>query len=678
MPPVQGVDTSQRLPASAAKKPSPTPCRTKSPMPEMGTAAPMAPLPPRGVNGIGPNRPSRVSGVGAQKNPKGSGIPVLVGAAKKLRAELSALKIPKVRGKSFFPLPKLEDMTAAEPVLPLQMDPIGKISGRKRKNRVPRHFQSPAEPTFQEESAVTTALSNPCPHQPARTLQSLPEQDDHTELDSLCERILTVMHRLNGVKPISTWHSIPPSLSMLGTLLNPAVVPELEPEPQPEELLGVSEEKPGDQLSHCRQIQVSLTVASRSQSLPDIASEVLPSAPPLLRGSSSDDLGATPVKAGTPLATPIFTDGPNVPVGQQKVCEQVQCGGLFGPRNDIPLDAMNASFAPAPRGDFVIDFGGTVHVDGGSTAPRVPSGTPPDGVPAGCVPTASASKVDVACGPDPPDREKPTKCDNELRSRPKAEAAIECGKTRGEWEDLVAEFDRFIYMKTQSMKRDASFVQSLTGLMQRWLKKKEIDDHPNWFVDRLMDIATNRLKPSDIEVNLAKKLADPDTRFGLKTVNNALRGEVFSVDRQTVMEWGVQWASEIRLSNWIPTWKTEKRVVLPLLPLWTMFIMWAWFILFDPTCWYFVGQHWEPDTMTVHIPWWGAYYSVSPGPQWKAVEFTLRGLINLSLRIGWWYSVVMWLRRVVGCCLYMCKDYTRDGYMKTLHNGWSVFRPGNV
>lgn len=272
---------------------------------------------------------------------------------------------------------------------------------------------------------------------------------------------------------------------------------------------------------------------------------------------------------------------------------------------------------------------------------------------------------------------KPVKCDNELRSFPASEPKRELGKTKEEWDSLVKEFERFIYVKTQGMKRDPSFVQMLTGLRGRWLKKKDIEDQPIWFADALMQVATDRISPSQPEVDIAEKLSAPNTRFGLRTVNNALRGEVFTVNGKAVMNWGYEWAKEIRLCNYLPMVSSERVIQLPTVSAWFLLLMWTWFLLFDPTCWYFVGQHWTPESRAVYLPWWGAYYSEHPGPQWLTLHYDVRMLVGVIMNLGWWYQVFMWLRRGLGCLLYLCKDYTRDGYWRTFHNGWALLKPGN-
>lgn len=307
----------------------------------------------------------------------------------------------------------------------------------------------------------------------------------------------------------------------------------------------------------------------------------------------------------------------------------------------------------------------------------VKPGTPPG---ASNEPTAPPplGRVDASTSMEPlPPVEPQLRCDNELRSRPVIMDKIELGKTRLQWEDIICQFDRFIYEKTYGVPRDRSFANSLSGLRQRFLKKENIEDVPKWVTDRLAAAANSRMKPTQTEMDLAQTLADPETRFGLRVVNNALRGEVFTVNRQAVIDWGYAWASELKVANWIPIWNTSKSVKLPMISLWFMFAMWAWFLLMDPTCWFFVGRYWTPPDYLIWLPGWGAYYSDHPGPHLFPYIFNLRGYVTFFMRLAWWYSVIMWVRRFAGCLLYLCRDYTRDGYYKTFHRGWSLFNPGN-
>lgn len=370
------------------------------------------------------------------------------------------------------------------------------------------------------------------------------------------------------------------------------------------------------------------------------------------------------VKAGTDPA-PLGEIQPTAPVEQNEVrgiLDTIVGVGAGCPRarDILPEGAYNASTAP---------LGPAAIAD--PAAPTAPPPPPPPG----------PNTATIAVGPEEPPRpdEPMTKPDKELRSGPGL-VKVELGKTRAEWEALIGKYKRWIHMKTMGVKRDKSTVSMISSYQLRFLKEEELEpgDIPVWVAEALFEAGTARMKPSGAEVGLADILSDPETRSALGMVNAALGGEVFTVNREKVMKWGRDWAAELNISNWIPIITTNKKFTLPMVPLWFMVISWLWWGMFDPTCWYFAGSHWQPDWHQIPIPWWGAYYSDNPGPTIIYIGFNLRYTINHL--IGWitYYSCFLWLRRLLGIVLYCCKDYTKEGYIRTLHGGWNVFRSGNV
>lgn len=621
MPPVKGVNTSHRSSASAARKRSEGTTQNQSPIRGTGTHAVKEQSSQRGVNGNG--RRVRFQDSGAPVKPRPN----------QTRATAPANRPTASTG-----------MTASRPSgIPILISAAIKLRRQLKETRMssPRAARLPL-PKLEERSEGEVARM----YQPFQRLRNRKRgrrvhpltpptekappvrisnpvvterpglaQLSPTELDLLCARIWTMMVERHGTLPSPILPAIAKKQCTCGS-------PQAVDQPRNE----VKSDEQVVQLGSPIWTVSAMTQCNPRGPQPNVQNDL-----------------------------PAFPSAPEMGIEEQREAL---------PPAPMEEDVVGSSLKEEAR----VQLDEPVKVD-------TPSTPASDGHPAQA---QLHEPVMVGTPPTPHDSLlPPMKCDDELRSRPRVEAHKECGRTRVEWNDLIDEFDRFIYSKTQVMKKDSSFIQSLSGLRQRWLKKKEVEDVPCWVTDALMDRATNRLKPTEVEVGIIRKLADPDTRFGLTTVNSALRGEVFTVDRRAVLEWGYAWASEVKLANWIPIWNTRKSLKLPVIPLSFVVLMWVWFLLFDPTCWYFVGGHWAPPTQVVWLPWWGAYYSDTPGPHLAAVYYDWRTVINTLIRLGWWYSVLLWFRRLVGCVLYLCKDYTRDGFSRTFHNGWTLFRAGN-
>lgn len=249
-----------------------------------------------------------------------------------------------------------------------------------------------------------------------------------------------------------------------------------------------------------------------------------------------------------------------------------------------------------------------------------------------------------------------------------------------DWLELVCEFEEWIYMKTQLMPRDKAFVKVLAGLMQRWLKMKNIEVYPKDFTDCLMKAAIKRVKPSDVEAGLAERLADPDTRSGIEVLNDAIGGEVKCFSERTVNHWVETRACRVNLASPLSLIGVEVdyTVTTPMLPWWIgMFLkgIWLGIHLF---CEWFWGGPPEPDMFEVWIPAYGGFYSKNPGfhwvHQWWSVYWATWTIIDWT----GWYGLYCLFRRTYCRVQYFSKDYTRAGFFKALDGSLRIFQSGNV
>lgn len=129
------------------------------------------------------------------------------------------------------------------------------------------------------------------------------------------------------------------------------------------------------------------------------------------------------------------------------------------------------------------------------------------------------------------------------------------------FEELLAEFEQWIHMKTRGLKRDQAFVKMLPGLMQRWIKLKKLERTPVDFVDGLMKACYQKVKPSEEELELADIITVPDTRFDIERFNGAVGGDVKAVDRRVIKDWVNLKVTQV--PYWVPCWTpTTLRMVI--------------------------------------------------------------------------------------------------------------------
>lgn len=237
-----------------------------------------------------------------------------------------------------------------------------------------------------------------------------------------------------------------------------------------------------------------------------------------------------------------------------------------------------------------------------------------------------------------------------------------------DWLALVAEFEQWIYMKTQCMKRDKAFLQVLPGLMQRWLKHKKIEVYPLDFTDCLMSAAIARLSPSVVEQTVSTTLADPDTRCMINSLNSALSGEVKIFNNQQVDDW-VQDRAERWWLDWITApfgWNPSISIRIPQ-PKWTVALAcWLFWLVWHYFCIYWYGEQIEVDYNVFVCPLSGLH-----------IRYSWYGLLEWGLVTFERYTLYGILRRMWFRLKFHEADFTSVGFYRA-PEGLKVFQQGAV
>jgi len=248
--------------------------------------------------------------------------------------------------------------------------------------------------------------------------------------------------------------------------------------------------------------------------------------------------------------------------------------------------------------------------------------------------------------------------------------------------DLLDEFENWIYMRTQGMKRSKAYLVMLPNLMQRWLKLKKIESYPKDFIDGLMEACYERVKPSPTEMGLADKLANPETRFEFNTFNEALDGEVSVVNERKREAWVQQRAHKVWL--WWLTFFTGYYpagfIRLPFPQWWTTWLLgMVWWLFLN-----FPRLYWGDDANGEPIMWYDPPVEFWT-PTWLAVVLNHMGLLTTGrpLMVGWmvatsaftiiqkfltvftWYTYFGVLRRAYFRGLFTSGAYIGEGYFKS-------------
>lgn len=252
---------------------------------------------------------------------------------------------------------------------------------------------------------------------------------------------------------------------------------------------------------------------------------------------------------------------------------------------------------------------------------------------------------------------------------------VEDGEPAPDYCRLIDEFDEWIHMRTQFMKRDKAFLTVLPGLMQRWLKMKKIEDYPKDFTDGLMEAATRRVKPSITEVRLSQKLADPETRGSMRLLNEAMQGEVNEFNVDQVADWCAERASRVYLW-WFTFWLGWSPMCY--IHLWqpSWWLGWVFFLMWDiwhRFCWWWYESPPEIDIHQFEVP---LLRMLDPSFV-IIITFSWYLLVEKLLTIFFWYGYYGVLRRVYFREVFMKVDFTADGWYRS-HNSMKLFQPGNV
>lgn len=284
-----------------------------------------------------------------------------------------------------------------------------------------------------------------------------------------------------------------------------------------------------------------------------------------------------------------------------------------------------------------------------------------------CTPTPSPPLVKEE-PKDPEEPESPTvvECGRE---------GCECGLDADRYADLEDEFVEWIYMKSMLMKRDKAFITMLPGLMQRWLKEKKITHVPCLFIDGLTKAAIERVKPSDVETQLADQVAEPECRSRVKTLNEAIQGEVTTFREVTVKEWVEDRASRV-YPKWFTFWLGLDwndyyfKVWMP--SVWLPVGLWVLWILLHCAVAAITGEPMTADVSTIMWMGWGP-----SGFGIKWIQTSWYGWITWLLTWLQRYSYYAILRRGLFRTLYHAPDFVEDGFYR-VPEGVRIFNSGNV
>lgn len=231
-------------------------------------------------------------------------------------------------------------------------------------------------------------------------------------------------------------------------------------------------------------------------------------------------------------------------------------------------------------------------------------------------------------------------------------------------------------MKTRGMKRDKAFLVMLPGLMQRWVREKKLEQMPRVFIDGLMKACYNNVMPMGAEMGLPNHLADPDTRFNVKRFNDALVGEVSSIDSDVMEQWVEDKARCIYAwwftwpLGWFPKMRQGNRWVdahgkIPF-PAW-----WVWVLV------YFFLKLWGclPAMWDIASPWTG-FGKVSFDHWSYQYHQTFEDYLTLGNKLLFLLTYFGAARRGFFRHSYLTGNYVKHGHW--MCNGLiNLFNPGN-
>jgi len=250
---------------------------------------------------------------------------------------------------------------------------------------------------------------------------------------------------------------------------------------------------------------------------------------------------------------------------------------------------------------------------------------------------------------------------------------------------LVEDFERYIYMKTQLMKRDQAFCKMLPGLMQRWIRSRKLESMPQDFIDCLTKACTERVMPSNEELGLSAIMADPDTRCAVERLNDAIKGEVHVFDQRAIARWCDARAQ--RIPKWWLTWPAsaplgwwpEGHWTVPL-PGWGMLVAWSFLLLAWTVLAPAIGL--SPDWyFELPMPWIRWSYGEFPWISWDEPvwweQFTVMGTYLRFLQVLKWLTYAVALRKLYYRFLYNWPEYVSAQMWRDPTGGIRVFNSGN-
>ncbi|UHM27571.1 MAG: hypothetical protein SToV4_gp1 [Sanya tombus-like virus 2] len=291
------------------------------------------------------------------------------------------------------------------------------------------------------------------------------------------------------------------------------------------------------------------------------------------------------------------------------------------------------------------------------------------------------AKSEVGVGTDPPE---PADAGVEVGTDPIAPEATS-------WSDLVGEFEEWLHMKTQLMKRDAAFMKMLPALIQRWLKLKKIEHYPLDFTDCLTKAALERVKPSAVEIQAAELISDPDTRHEIEMLNGALKGEVASLSSETVEKWCDDHASRVYWNSFLPFFGFRKEGFFRVpLPGWNVyFLLLVPMVMFQ---WWHIlsrGVPWDHDPVNIDVTWLFSTPLLAPIRaflSWTPLLFVADGKCVLTLNFMtmfkwivakvWWCALVGSFRKGAYKLMYSSPLWVKAGFYR-VGDSLRIFEPGN-
>nr|WKV33610.1 MAG: RNA-dependent RNA polymerase [Riboviria sp.] len=103
--------------------------------------------------------------------------------------------------------------------------------------------------------------------------------------------------------------------------------------------------------------------------------------------------------------------------------------------------------------------------------------------------------------------------------------------------DRIRSFRDWLRPRVRGIKRDNSWTNMAPAMIMRWLKIAEIDEPSEALYEGLLSAVFEFIEPSKAELSLHALMESPDIRARMLKINEALAGEISTVDWHKMDQW---------------------------------------------------------------------------------------------------------------------------------------------